>query len=459
MKTIRTQFPALPRFSSPLSPYRVALLTALGLLSGAGIADAASTNFQTKAELTVKETFDSNVYIQDTDPAPASIAAANAAGLSPVRAKQESFVTTIVPRFSLDYKPCAEFNLLAAYAPELVYYHAESSEDYTAHRGTINLAGKWDQVTYELLNSLNYIDGNDLGPTFGRPGDIPAIGGIPLRDRREAFVFRNGFKLTYPIGDFFIRPVAGTYFHDFKTDQRLNTNPNFVYENYIDRQDINGGLDLGLKVAEKTHVVLGYRYGQQDQFIGPNGSNTGFTDSPYDSSYNRILVGIEGTPWDWLKLGILAGPDIRSFDKGTPANFDRDELLYWVDATVALIPTKQDTVTLLNRRYEQPAFSSQSVYEDITYSITWKHKFDDHWTGGAGFQLYIGDWQAPVSREDWIYTPSASVAYTCQKFGAELAYSYDWVRNNAGTAPGQTTFADGREYTRHLVTLSAKYSF
>ena len=100
------------------------------------------------------------------------------------------------------------------------------------------------------------------------------------------------------------------------------------------------------------------------------------------------------------------------------------------------------------------------MYEDITYSFAWKHKLDDHFTVGAGFQLYIGDWQPPVERNDWIYTPSASVAYNYKKFSAELAYSYDWAQNNAQVVPGtQTAYANGREFTRNLVSLLLKYTF
>ena len=81
----------------------------------------------------------------------------------------------------------------------------------------------------------------------------------------------------------------------------------WVYENYIDRQEVSGGLDVGYKVAKQTHVVLGYRYGAQDQgtLLGVN--------SPYDNSYQRILVGVEGSPVDWLKLAVMGGPDIRDF--------------------------------------------------------------------------------------------------------------------------------------------------
>jgi len=439
--------------------------TVLAAVLLAGTALAANTNFTAKAELSFKEAYDSNVYIQDTLPLPAHVAAAQANGLTPVQPQQGSFVSAVVPRFSVDCRPCTGFNLAAAYAPEIVYYHAEPSEDYVAHRGTLNLTGKVGPGSYELLNTATYIGGSKEGPTFGRPGDIPAIGGIPLRDRRTAFVFRNGFKFTEPVGRFFIRPVAQAYVHDFLTDQRITPPADrtlYVYENYLDRQDVNGGVDLGAELQKGFFAVLGYRYGKQDQFIGPDCVKaTNFVDSPYDSTYHRVLAGFEGSPWPWLKLAVMGGPDLRQWADGTPAGFDRDELLYYIDATVTLLPTKQDTIVLLNRRYEQPAFSSQSVYEDITYNLTWKHKIGDHLTVGAGFQLYIGDWQAPVDREDWIYTPSASLSYTFnQHLAAELTYAYDWVENQSAVVAGtQTAYADGREFTRHLVALGCKYSF
>jgi hypothetical protein len=65
-----------------------------------------------------------------------------------------------------------------------------------------------------------------------------------------------------------------------------------------------------------------------------------------------------------------------------------------------------------------------------------------------------------VQREDWIYTPSASLSYVHDKhLSAELSYSYDWVDNKAGTSSTQTAFAGGREFTRNLVWLSVKYAF
>jgi len=430
------------------------------LVLSAAQAGAAATNVTYKAEATLKETFDSNVYLQDNAPNSGNVTAAQAAGLKPVEANKGSFVTSILPKIGLDYKPCSAFNLSLGYAPEIVFYHSTPDEDYVTHRFLFNFGGKLGDATWELLNTATYIDGGQQGPTFARPDDIPAIGGIPLRDRRAAFIFRNGFRLTEPVGKWFFRPVATAYIHDFKTDQRYQTSVEkamFSYENYVDSQEISGGMDIGYEAVKKTYLVGGYRYGRQDQFTLPGAGGT-ILHSTYGNSFHRILLGVEGSPVSWLKLALLAGPDLRQFDPGTPAGFDRNEFLYYWDASATLLPDKNDTVTLKSTRYEQPAFSSFSMYEDIKTDLSWRHKFNDQFTAALGFTLYIGDWQPPVNRNDWIYTPSAGLTYNYNKhLSAEFAYSYDWVDSKVSASVEPLT--SSHEFTRHLVSLAVKYAF
>ena len=419
-----------------------------------------ATNLTLKADMTLKETFDSNIYLQDNKPIPFNVLQAEAAGLHPVEANKGSFVTTVTPKVGLDYKPSAAFNLSAAYAPEAAFYHSAPSENYVTHRGTLNFNGAIENTSWELLNTATYIDGSTVGPTFARPDDIPAIGGIPLRDRRAAFIFRNSFRLTETAGNWFFRPVASSYIHDFKTDQHYLTAAQkalFSYENYVDRQEISGGLDIGYDVGKKTFLVVGYRYGRQDQFTLPGAGGTTLH-STYGNAYHRILFGVEGSPASWLKLAVLAGPDIRQFDSGTPAGFDRNKLLYYWDASVTVLPDKNDTLTLKSTRYEQPAFSSFSMYQDIKTDLSWRHKFNDQFSTQIGFTLYVGDWEKPVNRDDWIYTPNATADYAFNKhLSAELAYSYDWVDSKvpASVEP----FTNSHEFTRHLISLTVKCTF
>ncbi len=407
-----------------------------------------STNLTWKADAALKETYDDNVYLQN-------LSSATYPGA--MQAKKNSWITIVSPHAGVDYQSCPFFKASLSYAPDVVEYYNAPSEDYVTHRVGLTFSGTDDNVTWEQANAFTYIDGSRIGPLFGRPQDVPAIGGIPLRDRREAFIYRGGYKLTWTIGRFFIRPVAAAYAHDFMTLQHPTAfyGANSVYENYVSRQDVNGGVDIGCDVGRKTYLVLGYRYGRQNQaeLLGVS--------SPYNSAYNRILAGVEGSPAPWLKLAALGGPEIRTWsDNNTPAGFDRNRLVYWVDATATVIPDKCDTVTLFNRRFQQPAFSSQSMYDDITYGANWKHTFNEHFSANVGFQLYIGDWVAPVNRNDWIYTPSAGATYVFNKHvSAEASAFSDMAKNKVRTSGAGATYAEGREFTRHLASVTVKYAF
>ncbi|MEK7677290.1 MAG: outer membrane beta-barrel protein [Verrucomicrobiota bacterium] len=416
--------------SRPLAAGRwgALLLAALGLVPG--VAVAANTNLTYKAELTVRETFDSNVYLQDVSPL----------------AHRESFVTSVMPKIGLEYRICPAFKVSPFYSPEVVRFHAEPSEDYVAHRGGLILGGNVQEVTWEQQSSVTWIDGSKLGLSFTGPGGAPAIGGIPIRDRRAAVVYRNSFRAFHPIGDWFFRPMALSYVHDFRTEQR-DPAIDPVYQNYVDRNDITGGLDVGFKSFKDAYLVAGYRYGQQEEPPLPGRT------THYSNVYHRFLVGFEGTITGWLKGAIAIGPDYRDFARHTPANFDDHHTKLFIDASAAVTLTKQDTIAVIVKQYEQPAFGTPSVYEDITYEASWKHQCDDRFTAAAGFRAYGGDWLSPVSREDWIYTPSVMMSYVFTKqLSGELSYSYDWVESKVPNT-------EGREFTRNLVMLGMKYAF
>lgn len=45
----------------------------------------------------------------------------------------------------------------------------------------------------------------------------------------------------------------------------------------------------------------------------------------------------------------------------TNARFDQDEILWWIDGTITVLPTAADTLVFRVTRFEQPAFTSHSV--------------------------------------------------------------------------------------------------
>jgi len=98
------------------------------------------------------------------------------------------------------------------------------------------------------------------------------------------------------------------------------------------------------------------------------------------------------------------------------------------------------------------------MYKDIKSDLAWKHKFNDHFATTLGFTLYIGDWEKPVNRDDWIYTPNGALTYNYNKhLSAELAYSYDWVDSKVSSSVEPLT--NSHEFTRNIISLAVKYAF
>lgn len=394
---------------------------------GVGAAAPKPSAWTPSASLALKEAFDGNVFMQSVTPL----------------ANQSSFVTVVTPSVGAQWKPGPAFGLTANYTPEIAFYHSEDSEDYVAHRGALNLGGKFKDTSWELPNSFTWIDGSDQGLVFTGPGGVPALGGVPMRDRRDAFVYRGGFKLQHTIGKWLFRPVASAYVHDFKTEQLATPG----YQNYADRNDVNGGLDLGYQVMKDTHIVMGYRHGSQDQEIVLAGP------TQYDNTYDRVLVGVEGKPATWLKLGVLLGPDFRSFGPDVPLGFDRQRTKFFLDAMATITPGKADTLTLTAKRFEQPGYGGNSVYEDVTYELGWRHTFSDKFSTSVAVRALQWDFEEPVIRNEWWYGVAVSVAYKFSKhLSAEASYAYDQVESRVPDT-------EGREASRHLASLGVKLTY
>lgn len=407
----------------------VALISVSASANGAqpAAAPVPANPWKFTASAGVKETFDSNVYLQsETD-----------------KANQSSLVTTLSAQAALAWNPTPLFNAALNYAPEFNVFHAEDSENFTAHRVGLTLGGKSGKTAYESTTSLVFIDGSSVGPTWTGPGGAPATGGPAVRDRRDAAVYRSSLRITENLGEWFVRPTATFYLHDFQTEHRSTPG----YQNYVDRNELVGGVDLGRRWDSKSAVFAGYRYGVQDQ--------ADLAPSPiqYDSSFHRVLFGIEGQPAKWLKTSVALGPEFRHFGNHVPTNFgDHDRVNFYVDASVTVIPSTNDSVALSIKQFEQPGFGGRSVYEDLTYDLMWRHKFNSRWTAGLGGRAYNTDFLAPVVRNDWVLSLSTFVnCNITTKLNAELSYTFEkGVTHDAN--------ASGREYDRHLVAAGIKYA-
>lgn len=375
----------------------------------------------------VRSGYDSNVFLQD---------------VGELR-QRESLVTTGELSFTAEAKR-DDWSGLLGYAPSYTVFSSESSEDHWRHTFRGDFSATRDLITFKTVNKVTLIDGSDLGPTFLGQGGAPAIGGVAIRERRDAVVLNSKASLQCDLDDaWFVRPVVSLYLHDFHTQQKSEAG----YQNYVDRNDLNAGADLGRTLGEgatKTAVFVGYRFGHQYE--------DDMTDNlvDYSNEYHRVLIGVEGTPRKGVTLNAQAGIDYRTFGPHIVPGADSAMLVPWADATAKWAFTDNDTLTLGVISFMQPGFSGRSVYQDSIYQLSYSHKFSSEWTTTLSAKAWNADFAPPALRNDWLYTLSAGVEWTPKK-GVTLGTTatYEW-------SDSRVPNTDAREFDRTYVGVFGK---
>jgi hypothetical protein len=377
----------------------------------------------------VRQGWDSNVFLQN---------------VGDLR-RRESPVTTAELNAALNYtRPGSDDRTsltgLVSYAPSYSEFWNESSESHWKHVFQGDLTALEGRGLFKMTNKLTLIDGDDTSPTYLGQGGAPALGGISVRDRRDAAIITHKSSFKWQDGDWFARPVVSFYHHDFQTKQSQAPG----YQNYVDRGELNAGLDLGYTVAPKTLAFLGYRYGHQYE------SNLFDSDIDYSNAYHRFIVGIEGTPSKQLTLNVQGGIDWRLFESHVSPLTKPNQFVPYVDASVKWMPSDIDTVTLTVTSYMQPGFAGRSVYQDSIYTLAYAHKWSKQWTMTLSERAWNGDFVSPAVRDDWIYTTTLAAEWSDgHRFTLGATATYEWSHSNVDDTPS-------REFDRVYVGVFGK---
>lgn len=368
--------------------------------------------------------YDDNVYLQ------------NIGTLS----KRESWVTAVMPvaGISMQRKDGTEgFELRLAYEPDYRFFHAEPTESYLRHIGSLDL--QWTQGPWSLATQakVSFTDGTTESIIWSPPNFIPSLGGYEIRNRRRNLQYQQRFQLRYDLERSFVRGVYEGRVWDFMIEQK----PIPFYQNFVDRNDLNVGADFGWKSGAATEWFLGYRIGHQDQDLHP------FADPlTYANTYHRVLLGFNTHAWDWLTLTGEAGPSLHEFDPATiwPGQSDLETLLYF--RTTANLKIGPDTTIKLGAREDLlPASVGRSAYHNIGYSGGIEHRFSEAVRANFTFTVEEYDFMAPIARRDRVYTPALTAHYRFNRhFEAGAYFSYAW-------AESQVPNLESREYDRHRI--------
>lgn len=422
------------RFTSP----RVVLLAACVACGAAAPAGAAGGTVSSwRAEAGGRVNYDSNIFLQDGGPAVAGV-------VSPGEpAKAGTWVGTLSAGagYSSAETPAGRFTF--DYHVDAVRFDDYSSENHDDHRLRVGLKGGADHWKWTASAGVLHTDGSDEGPVYRRVGGGPAIGGEPVRARRDQTISTGSFRATREVEGGWWRVLGDAKYQDFHTkfDALAGLSP------YVDRGEFTAGVEAGRDVAPGFALVAGVRAGVQKQEDRPpiEGRNS-------SNSILRALVGVEGKPTKTLKLDVRVGPDFRHFGDELPSSLDRDVTAPYGELAATWTPTEADSVTASGKYAIWLSSAGRGAYEDSIWKLAWSHRFSAVVTARIEGRLATGDskgyaYPGVKAFNDRIYGGTLGVDFAVAK---DTTVSLDAIGD-----VGDSLIPDrpGREYHRVQVGL------
>lgn len=394
--------------------------------------------------------------------------------------EKSSWVSTFSLKLGINLVPVLNTKAIQAfsltYAPDVVRYDSLSQENYTAHRFNQLIKAKSGSFTFSLDNAFLFVDGNKVAPTYALNQLAGALAnqndksrnnyahGL-ARERRNQYQDRYTVQLQYDSGNYFVRPMSNLTYYDLNTDlHNTGVAPYKGYQDYVDRYDINGGVDLGYKVTKGLALVVGYRDGYQYQQRFAPAINADQHAS--DSHYQRLLVGAEGKLSDSLKLKVAVGPDFRDYSASTPITSPHTTRWYGEASLTATI-APNETFTVNFKQWIFVASTGLAPYQDTTLTAVYHYSPVKDLGIDLGAKYLEANYlmgnaitgSAPSLRDDIDYGLTFGVTYNLSPHLVLSAnFAYDVGRNNVDNLPA-ALFANYREFEHEVTTVGVQYSF
>jgi len=439
----------------------LALLLAGAFLAVSSVAtaapDAASTTAKKPAWLTelsigTKESYDDNVLL--------------VADLAGAMQAQSSWITTISPRFGVNFIPLLDaqktFKTLSlAYAPDFNFYHEASAENFNAHKLALSVKAAAGDFSFAFDNAFLYVDGNTVASIYtGNDKNRSAYATAVPRERRKQMQERPAVTLQYDIGPYFVRLTGSETYYDLMSNWSAASG----YQNYVSRYDLNGGGDLGLKLNPALAITLGYRSGRQYQqaFTPAIGSTYQST-----NAYRRFLFGLEGKPFSWLTAKLSVGPDYRTYNATAPVD-DYHPIAYYGEGTFVAAVSSSQSLTFNYKQWRWVSSTGKVPYIDSTFALGY------HWNVNKQLGLDLGakylDSNYTIGsaaksansslRNDAQYTVSAGVTYAFSpRLSASVTYAHDSGRNREDLPASLASTAAYREFDHQLISVGVQYKY
>jgi len=351
--------------------------------------------------------------------------------------QKEGWISRIEPRvewspelpISLSYEVAAERNWSAR------------TEDHARHtlgaRGKSEGNGAWSG-SWSLQQTRVEGSREPLRFEAGRNAFTTAA----ARERRQQWQSRGSAEVTWAADNgFFLRGRGDLLLYDLQT--RTTADPPPGFDNYIDRYEISGGVDLGLRPPSSQQLYLGLRQGYQHQ--GRQGGRT--TDR--SNHFQRILLGGEGSWGRLARWQAEAGPSFHHYDHG-PGDLRQTSFFARISGQLKLGERDALAVQITHRPWV--ASTGRLSNRVFVSSLRWQHEPAPDWTasvgGSARALIYDG-----VEVEDWVYASSLHIAH---QLTPSTRLVFDLERS---LGRDEALDRPGRNYNRTALTLRWEQAF
>lgn len=404
---------------------RIALLFLILLTAVAGRA----ANWSASARTDTRAIHDGNVFLQDDCP----LMSGQARRGSPVDADDVEFVAGLSTTVS--HKAPAAGRLAAEVGYQFEWHHFDTyrGESHRDHRVTASLEASPGTWACEGRLNVLHVDGSRESPVYNGLGGVPALGGEPVRSRREqTIVNASSSALWRSPGPLRLRAHAVVLSQDFHTHHSATP---AGYANYVDRGQVVAGFDAGRALTPDVTLWTSLRGGRQWQ------ANLLGRAENFSNSIVRPLLGLEGRIAPTWRVTAWVGPDYRRFTDERRAGTDRQRPLPFFDASLAWKPTPDDSVTLSGRQQLWLGSGGRSAYREIKADAAWNHRFSPATDAGVRFSALHGNWAGYTAapRHETVFVAGVMLGRAVtNRLRIEIAVTREWAENEVTATPARS---------------------
>jgi hypothetical protein len=337
--------------------------------------------------------------------------------------------------------------LSLAYSAEYTQYEAAAREDNLRNTFTLDASGSSGPWSVSIDNPLLFVDGSKEDQFFNYYNNL---GYGAVRDRRNQVQERNTSSVRFDAPDWFVRAAGGATYFNLLIDEHNPVGIDKGYANWVNRDDVNGGLDLGYKVEPDFSFIAGWRIGQQTQ------AHPYYNLTANDNTYNRALFGFDGKPLNWLQAQLATGPDFRRYGDSAHLGItgDRHTWLYLQGLLTATV-APMDSLTASEKIWHFVSSAGLYSIQETSESITWKHRVNRVLSFSAGVSELGHRYDAPTVRNDWTTALPVDATFAVTQ---DLSLSADYSAT-AGHSHLPVSVTPGQSFEDNLVSVSIRASF